>query len=89
VAACSNQTESRGRDFASRWGCEFVPDYKDLCHYPNLEFIDVCTFPDFRLEPVEICAQIHRHIQVQKPIATNLETARKMVDTARRAGILL
>jgi predicted dehydrogenase len=89
VVACSNKTESRGRDFASRWNCEFVPDYRDLCRYPNLDFIDLCTFPDFRLEPLEVCAEIHRHIQVQKPIATNLDTARKMVEVARRAGILL
>ena len=30
-----------------------------------------------------------KHIQVQKPIATNLETARKMIETARKAGIVL
>jgi len=30
-----------------------------------------------------------KHIQVQKPIATNLETARAMVEAARRAGIQL
>jgi UDP-N-acetyl-2-amino-2-deoxyglucuronate dehydrogenase len=89
VVACSNQTEGRGREFASRWNCEFVRDYKDLCRYPNLDFVDVCTFPDFRLEPIEICAEVHRHVQVQKPIATNLETARKMIEIARKAGILL
>jgi UDP-N-acetyl-2-amino-2-deoxyglucuronate dehydrogenase len=89
VAACSNQSEGRGREFASRWNCEFVSDYKDLCRYPNLDFVDVCTFPDFRLEPIEICAEVHRHVQVQKPIATNLETARKMIEIARKAGILL
>ena len=89
LVACSNHTEARGRDFASRWNCEFIPDYKELCRYPNLDFIDLCTFPAFRLEPIEICAQIKRHVQVQKPIATNLETARKMVEIARGAGILL
>ena len=30
-----------------------------------------------------------KHVQVQKPIATNLETARKMIETARKAGIVL
>lgn len=30
VATRSNQTESRGRDFASRWNCEFVPNYRGL-----------------------------------------------------------
>jgi predicted dehydrogenase len=51
--------------------------------------VDVCTFPDFRLQPLEICAETKKHIQVQKPIATTLETARKMVDIARAAGIQL
>ena len=89
VAACSNKTEERGRKFAEQWGAKFIPDYRDLCHYPGLDFIDVCAFPDFHLQPVEACAEIKRPIQVQKPIATDLETARKMIDVARKAGIKL
>jgi predicted dehydrogenase len=89
LVACSNKTESRGREFAERWGAEFIPDFRDLCRHPGLDFIDVCTFPDFHLEPVRVCAEIKRPIQVQKPIATNLEEARQMIDLARRAGIPL
>ena len=55
----------------------------------KVDYVDVCTFPDFRLQPVEICAQAKKHIQVQKPMATDLETARAMIDTARKAGIVL
>lgn len=87
LVACSNQTESRGREFASRWGAEFIADYRGLCRYPGLDFIDVCTFPDFHLAPVEECAAIGRAVQVQKPIATNLETARRMIAVANAAGI--
>jgi predicted dehydrogenase len=54
-----------------------------------LDFVDVCTFPDFRLEIVELCAETKKHVQVQKPIATNLETARRMIETARLGGIVL
>ena len=89
VVACSNQTEARGREFAARWQCEFIPRYQDLCLLPGLDFIDVCTFPDFRLEPVSLCAGIKRSIQVQKPIATNLATAAEMIRIAREAGIKL
>lgn len=89
LVACSNKTPARGIEFAGRWGAEFISDYKDLCRYPGLDFIDVCTFPDFHLEPLEVCAEIGRPVQVQKPIATNLDTARRMVDTARAAGIPL
>ncbi len=41
------------------------------------------------MQPLEICAQAGKHILVQKPIATNLETARRMIETARTAGIVL
>jgi len=33
-----------------------------------VDYVDVCTFPDFRLEPVEMCALAGKHVQVQKPI---------------------
>jgi UDP-N-acetyl-2-amino-2-deoxyglucuronate dehydrogenase len=89
LIACSNQTESRGREFAGRWNAEFVAGSRDLCRYPGLDFIDVCTFPDFHLEPVEACAEIKRPVQVQKPIATNLATGRRMIDIAHQAGIPL
>jgi UDP-N-acetyl-2-amino-2-deoxyglucuronate dehydrogenase len=69
--------------------CQFAPSYEEVCRDPRLDFVDVCTFPDFRLEPVRLCAKAGRHIQVQKPMATNLETAREMVETARQAGVLL
>ena len=87
LVACSNKTEARGREFASRWGAEFVPDYQQLCRYPSLDFIDICTFPDFHLEPVRTCAEIGRPVQVQKPIATNLQDAKRMIDLARAAHI--
>jgi len=54
-----------------------------------VDYVDVCTFPDFRLQPIEICAETKKHVQVQKPISTSLETARRMIETARRGGILL
>jgi UDP-N-acetyl-2-amino-2-deoxyglucuronate dehydrogenase len=89
LAACSNRTAQRGEEFAQRWGAKFVPDTRDLCRYEGLDFVDVCTFPDSHLEPVQVCAEIKRAIQLQKPIATNLEAAKQMIDVARAAGIKL
>lgn len=89
IACCTNKTESRGRDFAKRWGSEFVADFRDLCRYPGLDYIDVCTFPDFRLEPVEVCASIKRPVLVQKPIATTLHCARQMIALMRSSGTTL
>jgi len=89
VTVCTDINEQAGRAFAEKWGCEFVPTYQEVCRHPNVDYVDVCTFPDFRLEPVMACAEAGKHIQVQKPIATNLETARKMIEVAEQAGIKL
>jgi predicted dehydrogenase len=89
VAVCTNTTEASGRRFADANGAEFVRTYEEVCRHPDVDYVDVCTFPDFRLEPLRICSQTGKDILVQKPIATNLQTAREMIDTARNAGIIL
>ena len=89
LVVCTNTDPDNGRAFAKRYGCDFVPSYQEVCRHPSVDYVDVCTFPNFRLQPVQACAEAQKHIQVQKPIATNLETARQMIDTARNAGIHL
>lgn len=89
VRVCSNVTQEKGRQFAAAHGAEFVERYEDVCGHPDVDFVDVCTFPAFRLDAVRACAAHHKAVQVQKPIAINLETAREIVETARRAGIVL
>lgn len=89
VVACADVYEPAGQAFAERYGCRFLKSYEDLCADPEVDFVDVCTFPDFRLQPVEVCCRTGKHVQVQKPISTNLKTARAMIDKARDAGIVL
>ena len=89
LTVCTDISEEYGKRFADQHGCEFVKTYEEVCRHPRVDYVDVCTFPDFRLQPVEACARAKKHIQVQKPIATNLETARRMIDRARDAGIQL
>ena len=89
VAACSNFHEEPGQRFAAEFGAQFVPACQDLCRHPQVDFVDVCTFPEFRLEPVELAAAARKHVLVEKPMATNIETARRMMEVARKAGILL
>ena len=89
VRVCTGRRTDHARRFAESIGAEFVDRYEDVCRHPDLDFVDVCTFPDFRLQPVLACAEAGRHIQVQKPIATTIETAARMVEAASRAGILL
>ena len=89
LTVCTDINQDYGRKFAEQWGARFVPTYEEVCRDPKVDYVDVCTFPDFRLQPIEICAQTGKHVQVQKPISTSLDTARRMLETAQRGGILL
>lgn len=89
ITVCTNTTPSKGKKFAEETGAEFVDTYEKVCRHPRVDYVDVCTMPNFRLPVVELCAEIKKHVLVQKPIATNLETARAMIEAARNAGIQL
>ena len=89
IAAVTDRTEERGRKFADAWGAEFVATPEHLCQRADIDFIDVCTFPGYRLQAVELAAKAHKHVLVEKPMAVGLETAAQMVEAAREAGIQL
>lgn len=89
VTTVNDNNEARGREFAEKYGAQFVKSYQEVCRHPEVDFIDVCTFPDFRLQPLKVAADAGKHVQVQKPISIDLQTARGMITYARRAGVLL
>ena len=89
VRVCTNVTEAKGRAFAAEHGAEFVARYEDVCRHPEVDVVDVCTFPSFRLDVVRACAESGKPVQVQKPMATSIEIARAMIDAAAQAGIPL
>ena len=89
VTACASFQPDKARRFADQYGAEFVSSFEDLCRRPDVDFVDVCTFPEYRLQAVQLCASSRKHVQVQKPIALDLDTAHQMIEIARRAGIFL
>lgn len=89
VRVCTAMRKEHGRQFAAEISADFADRYRDVCSHPEVDFVDVCTFPDFRLQAVEECARNRKPVQVQKPIATTIEVAKRMIETAKSAGIVL
>ncbi|WP_420238004.1 Gfo/Idh/MocA family protein [Telmatobacter bradus] len=89
ITACTNRTESTGRNFALEQGAEFVATVEEVAARADVDFLDVCTFPAYRLEAVELAAKYGKHVLVQKPMAIDLATAEAMIRTAHKAGIQL
>jgi predicted dehydrogenase len=89
ITACTDRTEEKGRKFAEAWGAEFVATPEELSQRADVDFLDVCTFPGYRLAAVELGAKYGKHVLVQKPMAVDLEMAAPMIAVARGAGIQL
>jgi predicted dehydrogenase len=89
VTVCTNSNAAKGRQFAAENGAEFVATAKEVCRHPAVDYVDLCTFPDYRLQAVRLCAESGKHILVQKPMAIDRATATEMIEVALEAGILL
>lgn len=89
LTACTDRTEAKGRKFAAAWDVEFVATPEELAQRADVDFLDVCTFPGYRMAAVELGAQYRKHVLVQKPMAVDLDTASRMIAVARNAGIQL
>ena len=64
-------------------------NHRDLLADPDIDLIDVCL-PNDQHEAVAIAAlQAGKHVLVEKPIATELKSAERMVAAAKKAGKLL
>lgn len=89
LVVCTNHNAERGQKFAQETGAEFLASPEELCRHSRVDFVDLCTFPEYRLQAVQLCAEAGKHILVQKPMATDVATARTMLEIAHVAGIQL
>lgn len=89
VACCDeiiSQAESRAKGLkAEAW----YHDYRTLLDRNDIEAVDICTPHDLHA-PIAIAAiEAKKHVLVEKPIATTLEDADKIVRAAKKANLKL
>ena len=87
LVACSNRGRAKGEEFAAKYGCAFVPGVRDLCARPDIDYVDVCTFPDSHVQVCRWAAENGKHVLLQKPMALTLEECRTMIALCREAGV--
>ncbi|KAI9310164.1 hypothetical protein BX666DRAFT_2010886 [Dichotomocladium elegans] len=92
IVACANRSRDKAEKFAKEAGISDSAIYtnpNDLIHDPNVEVIDALLPVQYNREIVEAAIQAKKHIIFEKPIAHNLEDARKIVQAARKAQTIV
>lgn len=87
LVVCANRGRDKGEAFATKYGCDFAQDYGDLCNRPDIDYVDVCTFPDSHLDICRCAAARGKHVLLQKPMALTLEACQRMIELCREAGV--
>jgi D-apiose dehydrogenase len=87
---CVKGNRARAEDFASRYGAAAVfTDPAEMLDRTKPDLVDIITTPESHAGLVEIAAERRIPMICQKPLAPTLDEARRLVETAERAGTLL
>lgn len=75
---------------AAQWGGgATVTDWRDALARDDVDAVDICTPNALHAEVAVAAAAVGKHVLVEKPIATSLAEADRMIDAARRSGTAL
>lgn len=90
VVAVADTRVERAQELAARYGIRRVcRNAEELCALPEVEAVSVVTTEDQHLAPVLTAIDHGKPVLVEKPLATRLGDAVKMVETARQADVIL
>ena len=88
IVACYNRTVSRAESVAQRFGIPRVyGNPEELLQNEELDFIDIITEVPAHEPLVLLAARYKVPVICQKPMAASYESARRMVDACKEAGV--
>jgi predicted dehydrogenase len=88
VVAVADDDEARGRDAAERFEAgHFSTDWRELLALPEVDVVMVHSANADHADQVVAAAEAGKHVFCEKPIATTVADARRMVEAVRTAGV--
>jgi phthalate 4,5-cis-dihydrodiol dehydrogenase len=86
VAGCDTNEDTLNQ-FSARYGAKGYGDYDQMLADPEVEAVWVSTPNRFHAEHSIKAMEAGKHVVVEKPMALNLDDAKKMVETAEKMGV--
>ena len=88
MAAIYNRTEEKARAIMALYGiARYYGDWREMIDRERPDFVDIVTPPETHEEMCAYAAAHGVHIVCQKPLAPALDASRRIVETARAAGV--
>ncbi len=84
-----SRTRQTAVDFARQYKVPYYPEIEELVRKEKVDLAIVCTPHPFHLNPTAQAAGAGANILVEKPLASTLEDADKMIEVCADAGVKL
>jgi predicted dehydrogenase len=89
MQAIAGRNEEKTAAAARQWGWNaYETDWRRLIERDDIDVIDIVTPNDRHAEMAIAAAQAGKHVISEKPLATTVEDARRMLDAVRQAGVI-
>jgi UDP-N-acetylglucosamine 3-dehydrogenase len=79
LVAVAEVDETRGRQFAARCGAHWHADWRDLLEREDVDAVSICLPHSLHAPAVLDAAARRKHVLCEKPIATTIEDAMRMI----------
>ena len=89
LAAIYDDDPMQGQHYAEQFGVPFYRNLDEFLRREDIQGVIVCSPTNQHRELVCAAAQARKHVLCEKPIATSLADAHRMIETCHSAGVLL
>jgi len=89
LVSCFSRTAEKRANFMERYGTREADSFEALLNDDEVEAVIVTTPNYNHMEHIEAIAAAGKHVYCEKPIAHNLEHAKKIVNAVEKAGTRL
>lgn len=88
LVGIAEEDEKLGREFAKQYDLDYYKDYREFIK-EDMDAVIICSENIKHCEMAVYAAEHKRHVIVEKPIATTIEDAQKMIDACNENGVKL
>lgn len=89
LVAIASRTKEKAEEFALEFDCEAIEGYQELIDRKDIDVIYMPLPTGLHEEWVIKALEAGKHIHIEKSLAMNYQSAKKMVDLARSKGLLI
>lgn len=88
IAGIADEDENRGKDFANAHNIEYFKDYREFLKM-DMDAVIICSENVRHCELTVEAAKCGKHVIVEKPIATTIDDAEKMINVCNENNVKL